>query len=215
MYQKVQAHKEICEYLNNLYERKNHDYGDSFHQTFVEEGMAMARIRLGDKFSRFKTLTRLSASDKDGQQVQDESVRDTLLDLANYAIMTVIEMDLADKNEPETDDESDIAIRDPLGMIQTNDEYSVVSAPYCFGYQMAAQEFLEEVNEHIAKHGLISVADVRRMRNEPVKTEDTLLGWISKIPVKNVTQGFSKKRGGSYYWVKFPTPVKLEGNGHG
>ena len=46
---KVQAHKEICEYLNNLYERKNHDYGDSFHQTFVEEGMAMARIRLGDK----------------------------------------------------------------------------------------------------------------------------------------------------------------------
>ena len=107
MNQKVQAHKEICEYLNNLYERKNHDYGDSFHQTFVEEGMAMARIRLGDKFSRFKTLTRLSASDKDRQQVQDESVRDTLLDLANYAIMTVIEMDLADKNEPETADESE------------------------------------------------------------------------------------------------------------
>ena len=206
MNQKVQAHKEICEYLNNLYERKNHDYGDSFHQTFVEEGMAMARIRLVDKFSRFKTLT-LNGS----QQVKDESVRDTLLDLANYAIMTVMEMDLAGKNEPESDDEPDIAIRDPLSMVQTNDEYSVVSAPYCFGYQMAAQEFLEEVNEHIAKHGLISVADVRRMRNEPVKAEDTLLGWISKLPVKNVTQGFSKKRGGSYYWVKFPTPVKLEG----
>lgn len=203
---KVKAHKEICEYLNNLYERKNHDYGDSFHQTFVEEGMAMARIRLGDKFSRFKTLTL-----KGSQQVQDESVRDTLLDLANYAIMTVMEMDLAGKDKPETDNESDIAIRDPLSMIQTDDEYSVVSAPYCFGYQLAAQEFLEEVNEHIAKYGLISVADIRRMRNEPVKAEDTLLGWVSKIPVKNVTQGFSKKRGGSYYWVKFPTPVKLEG----
>lgn len=206
MNQKVQAHKDICEYLNKLYERKNHDYGDSFHQTFVEEGMAMARIRLGDKFSRFKTLT-LNGS----QKVKDESVRDTLLDLANYAIMTVMEMDLAGKNEPETDDEPDIAIHDPLSMIQTNDEYSVISAPYCFGYQMAAQEFLEEINEHIAKHGLISVADVRHMRNEPVKEEDTLLGWTSKIPVKNVTQGFSKKRGGSYYWVKFPTPVKLEG----
>lgn len=203
---KAKAHKEICEYLNNLYERKNHDYGDSFHQTFVEEGMAMARIRLGDKFSRFKTLT-LNGS----QQVQDESVRDTLLDLANYAIMTVMEMDLAGKDEPETDNESNIAIRDPLSMIQTDDEYSVVSAPYCFGYQLAAQEFLEEVNEHIAKYGLISVADIRRMRNEPVKAEDTLLGWVSKIPVENVTQGFSKKRGGSYYWVKFPTPVKLEG----
>lgn len=203
---KVKAHKEICEYLNNLYERKNHDYGDSFHQTFVEEGMAMVRIRLGDKFSRFKTLTL-----KGSQQVQDESVRDTLLDLANYAIMTVMEMDLAGKDEPETDNESDIAIRDPLSMIQTDDEYSVVSAPYCFGYQLAAQEFLEEVNEHIAKYGLISVADIRRMRNEPIKAEDTLLGWVSKIPIKNITQGFSKKRGGSYYWVKFPTPVKLEG----
>ena len=51
---KVQRHAEICKEINNLYERKNHDYGDSFHQTFVEEGMAMARIRLGDKFSRFK-----------------------------------------------------------------------------------------------------------------------------------------------------------------
>lgn len=50
MNEKVVKHKAICDELN-------HDYGDSFHQTFVEEGMAMPRIRLGDKFSRFKTLT--------------------------------------------------------------------------------------------------------------------------------------------------------------
>lgn len=50
---KVNRHKNICLGLNELYARKNHDYGDSFHQTFVEEGMAMARIRLGDKFNRF------------------------------------------------------------------------------------------------------------------------------------------------------------------
>ena len=86
-------HREICEEINDLYARKNHDYGDSFHQTFVEEGMAMARIRLGDKFSRFKTLSRLSANDAGQQQVTDESIRDTLIDLANYAIMTVLEMD--------------------------------------------------------------------------------------------------------------------------
>lgn len=87
---KVQAHRDICAYLSELYERKNHDYGDSFHQTFEEEGMAMPRIRLGDKFSRFKTLTL-----KGEQKVNDESIRDTLLDLANYAIMTVLEMDAA------------------------------------------------------------------------------------------------------------------------
>lgn len=72
MNKKVMRHKAICDELNSLYERKNHDYGDSFHQTFVEEGLAMTRIRLGDKFSRFKTLSRLSAND---------------------AIMTILEMD--------------------------------------------------------------------------------------------------------------------------
>ena len=86
---KVERHKQICLALNSLYARKNHDYGDSFHQTFVEEGMAMPRIRLGDKFNRFKTLSRKL----DSQRVSDESLKDTLLDLANYAIMTVLEME--------------------------------------------------------------------------------------------------------------------------
>lgn len=91
--EKVLRHKAICDELNKLYEKKNHDYGDSFHQTFVEEGLAMTRIRLGDKFSRFKTLSRLTNSDSVRQQVTDESIRDTLMDLANYAIMTILEMD--------------------------------------------------------------------------------------------------------------------------
>ena len=88
---KVQLHKEICTEINELYAKKNHDYGDSFHQTFVEEGMAMARIRLGDKLNRFKTLSRGNE-----QKVNDESIRDTLIDLANYAIMTILEMEVAD-----------------------------------------------------------------------------------------------------------------------
>lgn len=85
---KILRHAEICGELNKLYGRKNHDYGDSFHKTFIEEGMAMARIRLGDKFNRFKTLSR----DND-RKVDDESIRDTLIDLANYAIMTILEME--------------------------------------------------------------------------------------------------------------------------
>lgn len=84
----VQKHESICRELNALYARKNADYGDSFHKTYVEEGMAMARIRLSDKLERFKRLTKSNE-----QHVQDESVRDTLIDLANYAIMTVMEID--------------------------------------------------------------------------------------------------------------------------
>ena len=61
--EKVLRHKAICDELNKLYERKNHDYGDSFHQTFVEEGLAMTRIRLGDNFSGFKSLSSITFSD--------------------------------------------------------------------------------------------------------------------------------------------------------
>lgn len=75
---KVLRHRELCMGLNVLYAKKNHDYGDSFHQTYIEEGMAMPRIRLGDKFSRFKTLSRILSSDSDQQAVTDESIRDTL-----------------------------------------------------------------------------------------------------------------------------------------
>ena len=87
----VEMHRKLCEELNKLYEKKNHDYGDSFHLSYMEEGMAMPRIRLSDKLNRFKTLSRAEK-----QEVKDESIRDTLIDLANYAIMTVMEIDRRD-----------------------------------------------------------------------------------------------------------------------
>lgn len=86
---KVERHQDICAELNALYARKNADYGDSFHESYVEEGMAMSRIRLMDKLNRFKKLSK----NPETVQVKDESIRDTLIDLANYAIMTVLEMD--------------------------------------------------------------------------------------------------------------------------
>ena len=85
---KVERHAEICKALNELYAMKNADYGDSFHQTFLLEGMAMPRIRLMDKVNRFCSLTRSGI-----QKVRGESIRDTLIDLANYAIMTIMELE--------------------------------------------------------------------------------------------------------------------------
>lgn len=85
---KLTRHEQICDEIKALYKRKNADYGDSFHKTFVEEGMAMPRIRLTDKLERFKKLTKSG-----DQNVKDESVRDTLIDLANYAIMTILELE--------------------------------------------------------------------------------------------------------------------------
>lgn len=87
---KLVVHARICNEIKELYKRKNADYGDSFGKTFAEEGMAMPRIRLSDKLERFKRLTRSGV-----QNVKDESVRDALMDLANYAIMTIVEMEVA------------------------------------------------------------------------------------------------------------------------
>ena len=84
---KAERHKDICDKLNDIYIQKNHDYGDSFSKTFQEEGMAMARIRLTDKLERFKRLTKTEG------KVKDESIIDTLIDLANYSIMTIMEIE--------------------------------------------------------------------------------------------------------------------------
>lgn len=85
---KFMTHEKICKKLTELYKRKNHDYGDSFGKSFVEYGMTMPCIRLEDKLNRLKALTRKDA------EVMDETIDDTLMDLANYAIMTLVEREL-------------------------------------------------------------------------------------------------------------------------
>lgn len=83
---KVELHKQICDGLNKLYEDKNHDYGDSVHDTFKKYGLTSFLVRMEDKLNRARTL------DKVEGKVKDEKIEDTLLDLANYAILAVIEL---------------------------------------------------------------------------------------------------------------------------
>lgn len=85
--EQTEMHRKICEELTELYRKKNHDYGDSFHLSYAKWGLPMAAIRLEDKLNRFETLIKAE------REVKDESIRDTLIDLANYAIMTVMELD--------------------------------------------------------------------------------------------------------------------------
>lgn len=77
----------IHEEMKDIYLRKNQDYGNSFDISLDEDGLLVAKIRMGDKLNRFNSLIKRDA------QVHDESSRDTLLDLANYAMMTVMWMD--------------------------------------------------------------------------------------------------------------------------
>lgn len=69
--------------LYTIYIKKNHDYGNSFESLCNEFGIKAAVIRLVDKINRLKSLI------KDKAQV-NESTEDTVADLANYAIMTLV-----------------------------------------------------------------------------------------------------------------------------
>lgn len=92
---KEDIHKEICLELNNMYKSKNHDYGNSFSETFQKLGMISAVTRISDKCNRLISLCKLP---QDEQKVKDESIQDTLLDMANYCILTAMEI-RGNKNE--------------------------------------------------------------------------------------------------------------------
>lgn len=82
------SYREVCKKLTETYRRKNADYGDSFHASYEEYGWMMPAIRIEDKIRRLGSLLRAGYQ----QQVNDESVDDTLIDMANYAILTLMEV---------------------------------------------------------------------------------------------------------------------------
>lgn len=84
---KIDLHKQITEELTAIYEAKNHDYGDSFQETYRKLGLISAVTRISDKVNRLQSLS------KKEQRVADESIRDTLVDCANYCIMTIIALE--------------------------------------------------------------------------------------------------------------------------
>jgi len=74
------VHKEARE----LFELKNKDYGDSF----ANYGTVGVLMRMKDKLNRYQSITRNGVT-----LVDDEQLRDTLIDLHNYSAMAVMLLD--------------------------------------------------------------------------------------------------------------------------
>lgn len=83
--EKIRIHKEICDYLKNLYATKNADYGDSMHPLFEEYGLTAFLVMFEIKLNRIKSLQFKGKG-------HYESLEDSLLDLANYAMIAVTEL---------------------------------------------------------------------------------------------------------------------------
>lgn len=86
----VETFRAITNKMCNTFEVKNHDYGNSFHKLFEECGMTYAYGHMAEKLERINSLRKNEA------KVKGESMKDSLYDLANYAILTIIELE---KNE--------------------------------------------------------------------------------------------------------------------
>lgn len=67
-----------------LFKRKNADYGNAF----AEYGVVGVLVRMGDKIKRLQNI-----SNKKISLVNDESLKDTLLDLHNYSAMALLLME--------------------------------------------------------------------------------------------------------------------------
>jgi hypothetical protein len=75
--QMIEVQKEALE----LFRRKNADYGDAF----ANYGSTGVIMRMGDKIQRFVSITNSGVN-----LVDTESLRDTLIDLHNYAAMAIM-----------------------------------------------------------------------------------------------------------------------------
>lgn len=82
----VKKFREISKEVEELYERKNKVYGNSFGDTYKKLGIVSAVTRISDKYNRLCNLATNPDIDNLG-----ESIEDTLKDLAAYAIMTLME----------------------------------------------------------------------------------------------------------------------------
>ena len=78
-------HRKILAEMADTFSKKNSDYGNAFEEILDDFGASYAVGRLKEKLKR---LTQLVVSNK--QEVKDESIEDTLLDMANYAVLTIM-----------------------------------------------------------------------------------------------------------------------------
>ena len=82
---KLRIHKELTDKIHHLYETKNMDYGDSMHPLFEEYGLTAFLVLFEIKLNRIKSLQYKGKG-------YYESLEDSLLDLANYAMIAVTEL---------------------------------------------------------------------------------------------------------------------------
>lgn len=87
----IDVHKKLLDDMHDLYIKKNADYGNSVHDTYEKYGLVSFLVRMEDKLNRVRNLNKDNVKISDAK-VKDEKIEDTLMDLANYAILAIMEL---------------------------------------------------------------------------------------------------------------------------
>lgn len=133
----VLSFRAIQDKLVNIYAKKNHDYGDSFNEGCNELGVGYAFSRIFDKTKRFQTLAKGIMNNNLSIEVQDETMEDTIMDLANYCVMYLAWRDKHISIEEAESKQSDIQVsstgelksnKKPINIIEPVDEYHKIGA---------------------------------------------------------------------------------------
>ena len=82
--EQVEAFASIVKEMTELYAKKNHDYGNSFDESCDKIGTGYPLGRLLDKMNRL-----IACMGKEDKMQINESIEDTLKDLACYSVMTL------------------------------------------------------------------------------------------------------------------------------
>lgn len=89
----------ILERMAAIHKAKNADYGSSYNLAPALLGIPAhvgLLVRMTDKLARACRLAQGQAP-----QVEGEALQDTLLDLANYAVLAILALEEKRQNEPE------------------------------------------------------------------------------------------------------------------
>ena len=139
---RAKLHKEICDKIHDTFNAKDNDYGGAFTKTRKKYPNTIF-IHLNEKLERAETLTSGTV-----QQVKEESIEDTFVDMAGYCIMELMERRI---DAMEAEAKAVKAVTEELLTPYEETAMSICEAISELSAKAHAEHFWENKNEQVQK----------------------------------------------------------------
>ena len=110
-------YQHIISNLEDTYKRKNSDYGNSVGDTYEKFGDISFLTRITDKYNR---MVNLVCNSNNVRKVKDEALEDTILDLANYCLLWLVEREYVGQQK-EVKPTKDVQLKTPKPVSNYNE----------------------------------------------------------------------------------------------